>query len=77
MPDLLRRLQGVVGAKGARQGENENVTDNAVSSLAKIARYRPNAPGVQVRRVFRRCVWPASLLFAGAPAAPRPPRASR
>lgn len=41
VPALVDGLRAVVGAPGARDGEVESATDNAVSALIKLARFRP------------------------------------
>jgi hypothetical protein len=41
VPALVEGLRSVVGAPDARDGEVESATDNAVSALIKLARFRP------------------------------------
>lgn len=38
--DVVQRLGAVIQAKGARDPDNENVTDNAVSSVIKLVKFR-------------------------------------
>jgi hypothetical protein len=43
IPEIMRKLGDVVRAPDSRVGDNENVSDNAVSSIIKMAKFRPEA----------------------------------
>jgi hypothetical protein len=47
------QLHALVTSKDARSDDNEQMTDNAVSSLIKIAKYRSHAPGVKAEAIMR------------------------
>jgi len=51
----------LVGREDARSEANLYATENAVSTLAKIVKYMPNAPGVDAARALG--VWLANLPF--------------
>jgi hypothetical protein len=53
VPSAVQILTGAVNAPGSRKGANASATDNAVSSLIKMARFRASSPGVDVEGIMK------------------------
>lgn len=59
MPQVVKALRGALDLDVARESEEQSrSTDNVVSSLLRVARYRSSASGVDVRRILGECVLP-------------------
>ena len=56
VPELFEQLRAVINAEDSRSGEMHGATDNAVSALLKLARFRP-------QQVSRDSVMPGVLAY--------------